>query len=94
MSHLAKSIILVSLLCFSVELSASGDLPVTKFHTILEITGESDHALKMPADIVVSKQDRLYVVDAGNHRIQVYALNGTYLFSFGSQGDGPGQFGS
>lgn len=84
-------LVVLTLLFFANQLYASGDLPVKRIHKVLEITGGPDHALKMPADIVVTEQDRLYIVDSGHHKIQVHALNGDYLFSFASQGNGPGQ---
>ena len=34
----------------------------------------------------------VYVCDSGNHRIQVFDHDGSYLFSFGSQGSGDGEF--
>ncbi len=47
--------------------------------------------LQLPSDVAVYK-NRIYVVDGSNHRIVVYDLQGKFLFSFGSQGDQPGQF--
>ena len=34
----------------------------------------------------------LFVADFYNHRIQKFAADGTFLTSFGKEGDGPGQF--
>lgn len=34
----------------------------------------------------------VYVVDQGNHRVNVFDEEGAFLFSFGSQGSDPGQF--
>ena len=34
----------------------------------------------------------MYVVDAGNNRIQTFSPNGDFVSSFGSSGLGPGQF--
>lgn len=34
---------------------------------------------------------RLYVPEAGNHRVSVFALNGTFLFRFGGPGTEPGR---
>lgn len=36
-------------------------------------------------------KSRLYVLDRGNHRVHVFARAATYLRSFGSEGDGPGE---
>ena len=37
-------------------------------------------------------QNRIYVVDTGNNRVQVFAADGTYAYSFGGPGPGPGRF--
>ncbi len=37
-------------------------------------------------------QGRLYVLDNGNHRVQVFDNNGRFLRSIGSEGEGPGEF--
>ncbi|MCF7823148.1 MAG: 6-bladed beta-propeller [Candidatus Marinimicrobia bacterium] len=37
-------------------------------------------------------QNRLYVADTGYHKIFIFNLDGTYLFEFGQQGIGPGEF--
>ena len=34
----------------------------------------------------------MYVVEYGNHRVSVFTHEGTFLMSFGSEGNGPGQF--
>jgi len=36
-------------------------------------------------------EGRLYVPEAGNHRISVFDLDGTFLFAFGEHGTGDGQ---
>jgi len=46
--------------------------------------------------IAADHTGRLYAIDAGgaasNHRVEVFDLNGNFLFQFGSYGSGPGQF--
>ena len=37
-------------------------------------------------------QNRMYVVDTGNNRVQVFGADGTYAYSFGSSGPAPGSF--
>lgn len=38
-------------------------------------------------------EGRVYVLDSGNHRVKVFdQTDGSYLFGFGSQGSGPGEF--
>lgn len=48
--------------------------------------------LVKPSDVAVSGQGRIYVVDGVNHAVRVFSPKGDSLFSFGSQGDGDGQF--
>jgi ABC-type Fe3+ transport system permease subunit/sugar lactone lactonase YvrE len=41
--------------------------------------------------ICVDKQDRLYVADSCNHRVQVFTSEGKFLREFGKPGSGPGE---
>jgi DNA-binding beta-propeller fold protein YncE len=45
----------------------------------------------MKSEFMDILDDRLYLPDIGNHRVNVFDLAGTPLFQFGSLGDGPGQ---
>jgi DNA-binding beta-propeller fold protein YncE len=58
---------------------------------IWSITGDPN-ALEVPADLAVDLQDNLYVVDAGNNRIQVFDPDGQFIRMWGEPGKGPGQF--
>lgn len=44
-----------------------------------------------PRDIAITG-DRIYVTDTGNERVQIFALDGTFITAFGGFGDGEGQF--
>ncbi len=46
----------------------------------------------MGAEFMDVGHGRLYLADAGNHRINVSDLSGRFLFDFGAFGSGPGQF--
>ena len=37
-------------------------------------------------------QGLVYVAEVRSHRVSVFTSNGKFLASFGSEGDGPGQF--
>jgi len=39
----------------------------------------------------VDKNGQIYILDAGNSRIQCFSKEGKFLFSFGRQGQGPGE---
>ncbi|MCX6560183.1 MAG: NHL repeat-containing protein [Candidatus Aminicenantes bacterium] len=49
-------------------------------------------AFHMPSGLVVDAQGRLYVLDSGNHRVQVFGADGKFLKTIGRQGQGPGEF--
>lgn len=44
-----------------------------------------------PRDIAVTN-DRIYVTDTGNERVQVFGMDGTFITAFGGFGEGDGQF--
>lgn len=46
----------------------------------------------LPRGIAIDEEERLYVVDALAHTVDIYDLEGEKITSFGSQGFGPGQF--
>ena len=43
-------------------------------------------------DLDVDSGDNIYVVDAGNGRIQKFDKNGNYILTVGKKGQGPGEF--
>lgn len=43
-------------------------------------------------NVAVDHNDRVYVSDGGNHRIQVFDSEGNYLTQWGTKGSAPGQF--
>ena len=44
-----------------------------------------------PNSFTVDKNGQIYILDAGNSRIQCFSKEGKFLFSFGRQGQGPGE---
>ena len=52
--------------------------------------GPDDGGLRFPVDTVIVNMQEVFVADQGNDRIQVYALDGTWLRSFTFDGT-PGQ---
>jgi hypothetical protein len=74
-------------------------LPDTK---ILEKPIRAELVLKLGSDkanedfyklrsFTVDKNGQIYILDAGNSRIQCFSKEGKFLFSFGRQGQGPGE---
>jgi hypothetical protein len=45
-----------------------------------------------PMGLASDISGNMYIVDSGNHRIQVYDGTGSYVFGWGGEGSGPGQF--
>ena len=55
--------------------------------------GDNDGQFVRPHDLDFSPtEDKLYIVDRDNNRIQVFDKNGTFLFKWGEEGEGDGEF--
>ncbi len=54
--------------------------------------GDGPGQLNLPRDIAMGPDRRLYVVDGGNFRIQVFNSDGGYIRQIGAIGVRPGQF--
>ena len=48
--------------------------------------------LYKPSGLAVNGKGKVFVADYSNHRVLVFHESGLYRYSFGSRGDGPGQF--
>ena len=53
--------------------------------------GSEELQFKRPQNLLIDKQDRLWVCDACNHRMTVFDTEGNKLFGWGEEGSGPGQ---
>lgn len=61
--------------------------------TIGGIDVEDDNlAFYSPEDMAMDAQEKIYILDSGNHRIQIFSPKGKYLATFGRLGQGPGEF--
>jgi DNA-binding beta-propeller fold protein YncE len=54
--------------------------------------GDGPGQFNFPGQLAVGPQNRLYVVDSLNFRIQIFSPRGEYLASFGIAGNRPGAF--
>ena len=55
-------------------------------------TLDENLAFNMPSDIVLDDTGNIYILDAGNCRIQKFDPEGIFFDSFGRKGQGPGEF--
>lgn len=61
--------------------------------TIGDIESTDENILfYMPTTMAFDMQGNIYVLDAGNHRIQKFDADGNYIATIGNQGEGPGEF--
>jgi len=75
-----------------------GDNPEVSLRLVQTIGGintlDENLAFNTPSDIVLDDAGKMYILDAGNCRIQKFDPEGKYLDSFGREGQGPGEFNS
>jgi len=73
-----------------------GDEPKVSLEFVQQIgdldTEDENFQLYRPNDVAVDGEGNIYILDAGNYRIQKYDEQGTFIASFGRQGEGPGEF--
>ena len=54
--------------------------------------GSAPGMLNKPWGVAVNERNEIAVTEVGNHRVQVFSSDGTYLRSFGTKGDKQGEF--
>jgi len=52
---------------------------------------DRNYLLHMPLDVTVDGDGNIYILDAGNYRIQKYNAAGEFLATIGGKGTGPGE---
>lgn len=61
--------------------------------TFGDIESEDENVLfYMPSDMAFDAEGHIYILDSGNHRIQKFRMDGTFVATFGGKGQGPGEF--
>lgn len=85
-----KIFLFIITLIFSYTTAWSQDtkLPTTPSKFLFAIQAD----FLQPSDIVVSKQNHLYVLDGVHSQVKVFSYQGNFLFAFGSKGKRNGQF--
>ena len=73
---------------------AEGELTLEPVMIINEdgIAATGEGQLALPRNMAVGANGRIYVLDSGNHRLQVFEQDGTFVMSWGSFGMEDGQF--
>jgi tripartite motif-containing protein 71 len=55
-------------------------------------TDGSPNAFYRPTELALDPQGNVYIIDGGNHRVQKFDKDGKFILSWGSLGNGDGQF--
>ena len=71
-----------------------GGLQAQDLTLLAEIGKEGDphYTFFRPMDIALASDGRIAVLDAGDKLVRVYSPDGEFLFDFGGEGGGPGEF--
>jgi sugar lactone lactonase YvrE len=73
-----------------------GKIPKVSIEFIRNIgeleTEDENLAFHIPSDVAKDDQGNIYILDAGNHRIQKFDPDGNYIETIGNRGQGPGEF--
>ena len=60
--------------------------------SVIGCCGDKNGQFNRPRGLSFNNNKLLYVVDKGNHRVQVFQQDDKFAFSFGNRGNNPGQF--
>ncbi|MFC1564932.1 NHL repeat-containing protein [candidate division KSB1 bacterium] len=73
-----------------------GDEPKIRLEFVQKIGvlegDDENYQLYRPYDVEVDENGNIYIMDMGNHRVQIYSPDGKFLSTFGRRGKGPGEF--
>lgn len=68
------------------------ELDKTSIASVVGVEGDNNGQFQEPLAVTCDDAGRIYVLDAGQYRVQVFAADGSFLFAFGQKGKGPGEF--
>ena len=69
-----------------------GETNAVQFVMAFGKPGNADGKFNRPEGLAVDAQDRIYVADSCNHRVQIFSSDGKWLRSFGKAGSGRSEF--
>ncbi|MCP4724806.1 MAG: 6-bladed beta-propeller [bacterium] len=73
-----------------------GDEPEVELELVRKMGGmeetDENYMFYKPFQATLDKHGNIYIVETGNFRVQKYDKDGKYLATFGSKGQGPGEF--
>lgn len=81
----------ILLLSSAMSAYAAETIPLHTIQHLFDIKGDRSRPLILPTDVAIH-DDLIYVVDSGNHRIQVFDDDGDAEYHFGGEGIGEGKF--
>ena len=71
---------------------AGPPIPLLEAKHLYDFTTADGLELAVPSDVAIGKDDRVYVVDGGNHRVLAFSKTGQHLFTIGKRGRHDGEF--
>jgi 6-bladed beta-propeller protein len=74
------------------RIDPSLELTLTELWRVGTLGGDDATQFYQPRDAAFGDDGTIYVMDSGNHRVKAFSAEGDFLFSFGSEGSGPGEF--
>jgi tripartite motif-containing protein 71 len=77
---------------FTYEHTNMGNKYSKPFKLIIGKRGRGDGEFFHPQAVCTDEDDHIYVADTNNHRIQVFNVDGSFLYKFGKEGSQAGKF--
>jgi len=82
---------LIGMAALGAAAAALAAIPTSEIRPLFELSKAGDSALRLPTDVAVGPDGRVYVVDSGNQRIAMFDRSGRFIKTFGRGGRGAGE---